>query len=183
VLALDNTILPTLGSIATQQASTTEKSNAITLWLMNNVASNPEAKIRYHASNMTLYIYSDISYLSQPKARSRVGGFFCLSEKLSDPTKPPTVQPPRNSAIHGISKMLCSVVGSAAEAEIGTAYLNVQKAVPIATTLDKLGHTQGRIPLQVNNITSSVFTNNTIKKWSKAIDNSFYWLQDCMGQG
>jgi len=63
--------------------------------------------------------------------------------------------------------MLCSVVGSAAEAESGTAYLNAQEAVPIATTLDKLGRTQGRIPLQVNNITSSSFTNNTIKNGLK----------------
>ena len=38
------------------------------------------AKMRVHASNMKLQTYSDASYLSETKARSRAGGFFFLGK-------------------------------------------------------------------------------------------------------
>lgn len=55
-------------------------------------------------------------------------------------------------------------MGSVAEVEIGTVYLNTHEAVPIATTLEKLGHPQGHIFLHVDNSTASDFANGTIKQ-------------------
>jgi hypothetical protein len=62
-----------------------------------------------------------------------------------------------------------NVMGSAAEAEIGTTYINAQEAVPIRTALAEMGHPQPSTPIQVDNTTAVGFANNTIKqKRSKA---------------
>ena len=69
---------------------------------------------------------------------------------------------------------MSNVMGSAAEAEIGAAYINVQEAVPIRTLLPELSHPQPATPIQFDNYTSDGFTNDTIKqKRSKAIDVRF----------
>ena len=75
-------------------------------------------------------------------------------------------------------------MGSAAEAEIGAAYINSQEAVPIHTLLLELGHPQPATPIQVDNSTANGFANDTIKqKRSKAIDMRFYWIRDRTSQG
>ena len=56
-------MLTTLGSIDARQSKGTKKTYANTLWLLNYTATHPNANIRYTASNMILYIYSDTSYL------------------------------------------------------------------------------------------------------------------------
>ena len=88
-MALDNTMLVALGSIASQQSVATATTMSAANMLLDYAASNPIAKIRYHASDMQLHTHSDASYLSEPKARSREAGFFFLSDRLSDPKSPP----------------------------------------------------------------------------------------------
>ena len=53
---------------------------------------------------------------------------------------------------------------SAAEAEIGATFLNIQDDVPIHTTLAELGHSQSDTPIRVDNFTTESFANNTIKQ-------------------
>jgi hypothetical protein len=67
-------ILPVffLASEQTQATSTTADK---VIKLLNYCATHPEAKLRYHASNMVLNIHSDASYLSECEAKSRAGGF------------------------------------------------------------------------------------------------------------
>jgi hypothetical protein len=57
-----------------------------TLQLLDYLATQEDAVLYYHASDMVLAVHSDTSYLSEPKARSRAGGHFFLS---SDTTIPP----------------------------------------------------------------------------------------------
>ena len=52
--------------------------------LLDYMATHPDAKIRYKASDMVLNVHSDASYLSAPKARSRAGGYFFLGQKPRD---------------------------------------------------------------------------------------------------
>ena len=79
---------------------------------------------------------------------------------------------------------MSNVMGSAAKAEIGAAYINGQEAVPIRALLRKLGHPQPATPIQVDNSTSDGLVNNTIKqKRSKAINMRFYWIRDRTSQG
>ena len=70
---------------------------------------------------------------------------------------------------------MSNVMGSAAKADIGAAYINGQEAVSIRTLLLELGHPQPATPIQVDNSTADGFANDTIKQiLSKAIDMQFY---------
>ena len=173
-----------LGTIASAQAEATAHTQAACDWAMDYAACNPVSIIRYYASDMCLYLHSDASYLSETRARSRAAGHYFLSNHPVDPTTPPVDIPPLNGPIHTLCSIIDVVVGSAAEAEIGAAYLNAQDAVPIRTTLQELGHPQPPTPIQVDNTTSNGFANGTMKqKRSKAMDMRWYWLKDRVRQG
>ena len=91
---------------------------------------------------------------------------------------PPTTRPRLNGSIHSISQIMSNVMGSAAEANIGAAYINGQEAVPICTLLRKLGHPQPATPIQVDNSTVNGFSNNNIKqKQLRAINMRFDWIR------
>ena len=62
--AVDATMLPALGSIATQQASPTENTMKKVKHFLDYAASHPNAIITYRASDMVLATHSDASYLS-----------------------------------------------------------------------------------------------------------------------
>jgi hypothetical protein len=177
-------MLVALGSIAATQSCATTSTFDETIWLLNYAASNPNATIRYFASDMVLHIHSDASYLSEPKARSRAGGHYFLSDRPVSPLKPPLTPPSLNGPVFTLSRIMRNVMGSAVEAEIGATYLNGQEAIPIRTTLAEMGHPQPPTPMQVDNSTAEGFANDTIKqKRSKAIDMRFYWIKDRTRQG
>ena len=56
--------------------------------LLDYAASQEDAVITYHASDMVLAVHSDASHLSEPKARSRAGGHF--SCRVTDKCLPTT---------------------------------------------------------------------------------------------
>ena len=113
---------------------------------------------------MVLHIHNDGSYISAPKARSRAGGHFFLSNALINPKTPPANQPYINDPVHSTCHILRNVMYSSAEAEFSAHFYNGQEAVPICVTLEELGHTQLPTPIQTANSTASRFVNNTIKK-------------------
>ena len=163
-IAVDPTILVAIGAIASQQSKATQATRDATVWLLNYAASHPNATIRYNASDMVLHLHSDASYLSEPGARSRVGGHYFLSKNSTDPTKPPITDSALNSPIHTVSKILHNVMASAVEAEIGATFHNGQEAVPIRTTLQNIGHPQPPTPIRIDNSTAEGFANGTIKQ-------------------
>ena len=183
-IAVDPTMLVAIGSIAATQAKATQATLDAIVHFLNYAASHPDAVIRYHASDMILHNHSDGSYLSEPKARSRVGGHFFLSQNPTDPTKPPTTPPRNNGPIHTTCNILRHVMASAAEAEVGALFVNGQDAIPLRNTLIELGHPQPPTPIQTDNSTAAGFANDTIKqKRSKAMDMRFYWIKDRVEQG
>ena len=172
--AVDPTILVALGSIAAQQNQPTKTTAESVTKLLNYVATYPNAIIRYKKSDMILHVHSDASYLSKPKARSRAGGHFYLSNSTT---------PFSNGPIHTISSIMRNVMSSAAEAEIGAIFINCQDSEPIRNALLKLGHKQPPTPIQTDNSTANGFLNKTIKqKRTKAIDMRFYWVIDRIKQ-
>eukprot|EP00957_Ditylum_brightwellii_P001892 145292-Ditylum_brightwellii.AAC.1 len=91
---------------------------------------------------MILRVHSDASYLSKPKARSRAGGYFYLSN----------IQPHHmNRPLLVLSQIICNVMASAAEAELGALFKNAKEAVALRTTLRELGHQQPVTSIQVDN--------------------------------
>jgi hypothetical protein len=140
-------LLVALGTLGSAQAKGTEATAAATVHLLNYCATNPDACLRYKAIDMVLYIHSDASYLSEPKARSRSGGHFFLSDHPTDLSQPPITAPTPKGPLHTSSVILRNVMASAAEAEIDALFVNAQDGTVLRTTLIELGHPQLPTPL------------------------------------
>ncbi len=96
--AVDNTMLVAISTLSSVQATGTEATMTAVVQLLNYCATHPNAVIRYNASDMILHIHSDASYLSVHGARSRLGGYFHLSnhpptEGYTDTSKIPPPPP------------------------------------------------------------------------------------------
>jgi len=175
--AVDSTIITGLSSLAAAQANPTTHTLSLVKWLLDYAATNPNAILTYKKSDMVLAVHSDASYLSEPSARSRVGGHFFCSTNAKDP--------PNNGAVLNISKILKAVMSSAAEAELGALYINAREAIPMRHLLEEMGHKQPPTPIQTDNSTAhGVVTNNIQPRRTKAMDMRFHWLRcrDSQGQ-
>jgi hypothetical protein len=169
--AVDATMLTALSSLAAEQCNPTERTMQKCKQFLDYAATQEDAVVTYRKSDMVLAIHSDASYLSEPKARSRAGGHFFMSENVPDPND--------NGAVHTVAKIIKAVMSSAAEAELGGLFINAKTAVPIRTTLEELGHKQPPTPIQTDNSTACGVANNEIQpKATKAMDMRFYWLKD-----
>eukprot|EP00957_Ditylum_brightwellii_P210962 15365610-Ditylum_brightwellii.AAC.1 len=82
--------------------------------LLNFLATYSNATVGFRASNMILYIHSDVAYMVLPEARSYAGGYFYLTNKA---TTNNATDVPINDAIHNECSTICNVMGSVAEAE------------------------------------------------------------------
>jgi hypothetical protein len=74
--AVDSTLLCPISTIAFQSAKPATDTIQQTLQLLNYLATQEDAVLSYHASDMVLAIHSNASYLSELKAHSRAGGHF-----------------------------------------------------------------------------------------------------------
>jgi hypothetical protein len=95
--------------------------------------THPDAIIRYRASDMILNVHSDASCLAAPTACSSAGGYFFLGSipHNGEPIK-------LNGAIHITCAILKLVAAFAAEAELGTLFLNAQEANVLQLILQNL---------------------------------------------
>ena len=168
--AIDNTMLHALNDIATATSKGTEATLAAVEYFLNYAASNPDARIRYIASEMILQAISDAAYLVCPNARSRMGGYHFLGNKDRKLFNGPLLV---------LAKIIKNVMSSAAESEVGALYINAREDAPIRTTLIEMGHPQPATPLTTDNNTAEGILNGTLKqKRSKSIDMRFNWLKD-----
>jgi hypothetical protein len=180
--AVDNTMLPALGTLASQQATPTQHTMNAVIQFLNYAVANPDAVLRYRASEMILHVESDASYLSESKARSRYAGYQYLSSRPSESPQNDPI-PPFNAAVNVPCQILKEVVSSAAEAELAGLFHNAKEACPIRICLEEMGHPQPPTPIVTDNSTAAGIANDTIKqKRSKAIDMRFYWLRDRVHQ-
>ena len=83
---------------------------------------------------MPLFIQSDESYLSQPKARSVAGGIFYLGNN----NQPTTINGPCLS----LSTIVPVVVSFVAEAEYAAVFINAKEGASLRAILDSLGYPQ-----------------------------------------
>jgi hypothetical protein len=68
--AVDATIITGLSSLTAAQAKPTAHTVFLIKWLLDYIATNPDAILTYKNSDMVLAIHSDASYLSKPAAKS-----------------------------------------------------------------------------------------------------------------
>jgi hypothetical protein len=172
------TVLMALSPIAVEQTKATEKTLGRCLQLLDYLASNSEAKVKYHASDMIMNIHSDASYLSETKARSRACGHFFMGwmPKNGEPIK-------LNGAFYVNTTILRFVVASAAEAELGALFHNCQDGIIFRQTLTDLGHPQPKTPVHCDNATAVGIANNSVKRQrSRAMEMRFFWIGDKVAQ-
>jgi hypothetical protein len=171
---VDPTLILPLSTLASQLATATTTTIKAVAHLLDYCSTHLEATNRYYASDMKLRIHSDASYLSEPKAKSRIGGGFYLGCKTNARMKPLS-----NGLMLCHTTVLKHVVSSVAEAEFGALFVNAQEGTVTRTTLSEMGHNQDATDLTTDNTTADGIINNTFqKKLSKAMDMRFYWVKD-----
>ena len=85
--------------------------------------------------------------------------------------------PANNRAVVTISQIIKAVMSSAAEAELGSLFINCREAIPARHALKAMGHKQPPTPMQTNNTTAIGFvTNNISSKRLKYMDMKLHWL-------
>ncbi len=154
--SVDSTISTTLNAIAMQQAALTVSTMEEIKQLLDSCASQEEAIVTYHASDMILAVHSDAGYLNERKSPSRAGEHFYLSSDVP--------YPPNNGTILNIAKVIDAIVSSAAEAELGALFINAREAVYLRRILVKMGHPQTKTPIQTDNSTAKGFINSKIQQ-------------------
>eukprot|EP00804_Cyclotella_cryptica_P002988 CCRYP_005998-RA/>CCRYP_005998-RA protein AED:0.39 eAED:0.39 QI:0/0/0/1/1/1/2/0/315 len=158
-------------AIASQSAAPTQDTMIQTLQLLDYLATQEEAVLTYHASDMILAVHSDASYLSEPHARSRAGGHFFLSSTADIP--------PNYGAILNIAHIIKHVMASATEAELAALFITAREADYIRIILMERGHKQPATPIQTDNAMAEAVTNGKVQpKHTKAMDMRFHWLRD-----
>ena len=92
---------------------------------------------------MVLAVHSDVSYLSETKARRISGGhFFCSANEI---------YPANNGATLTVSQIIKVVMTSAAEVELGALYINAREAVPPRHLLKEMVYPQPPTTIQIDN--------------------------------
>ena len=84
---------------------------------------------------MILHMASDVSYLSESKSRSRVGGMFYLSSKLPQHNQSPDWNNPFTAPFHVVAKILKMNTSSAMETEVAATFYNAKESLPFRVTL------------------------------------------------
>jgi hypothetical protein len=128
---------------------------------------------------MQLKIHSDASYLSEPKAKSIIGGYFYLGNKTKSHQK--TLS---NGPLLCHTTVLKHVVSYVAETDFGALFVNAKEGTVTRTKLAEMGHNQDATELKTYNTTAYGIINNTVQqKRSKAMYMRFYWVKDRVEQG
>jgi hypothetical protein len=176
---VDATNLTALSTLGSQQTQATEQTVKNTKHLLDYLATHPDARIRYHASDMILNVHSDASYLSETKARSRASGHYFLGW-LPKPNEPIRL----NGAIFDLCVILKLIAASAAESELGALFLNTQQTKIIRLILLELGHPQPPTPVHCDNATAVGIANESVKKQrSRAMEMRYFWVCDQVKNG
>ena len=98
-------------------------------YLLDYAVSHPDAILTYNASYMVLAAHSDASYLTEPKARSRAGGTFFMSNNAANTEN--------NRSVLTIKQIIKNVMTSAVDAEIVALYINSRQVIPLQKKLKK----------------------------------------------
>jgi hypothetical protein len=80
---VDPTLIMPINVLASEKSRATAIPADNIIKLLNYCNTQPETKIRYHASGMILHIHSDASYLSEKEAKIRAGGFFYMGISIN----------------------------------------------------------------------------------------------------
>ena len=155
-------MLHALNDIVSSKSKGTQTTWEAVKYFLNYTASNPNAEIFFHASDMLYKINSDAAYLVCPEARSRAGGYHYLGNADNNLF---------NGPIHVLEKIIKNVISSAAESEAAGLFMNAQHAVPICLTLEDMGHPQPPTQLGTDNLTAQGILSGVYKQKRSKCNN------------
>ena len=146
--------------------------------MLDYLAHNAKAKVRFCTSDMIMNVHLDASYLFEAKACSWTCGHFFMRWMPKD-----DVPIKINGAFHISANILRFVVASATEADLGTLYHNCQTGIVFSQTLKAMGHKQPKTPVHCDNATAVGIANNTVK-WQRlqSMEMRFFWISDKIAQ-
>jgi hypothetical protein len=146
--------------------------------LLDYIAMHADAKRRFYESDVIMNIHSDVSYLSESKARSRACSHFFMGSAPIDG------QPIKlNGEFYTNLVILKFVVTSAATAQLGALFHNCQDGIVFCQTLADMGHPQPKTPVHCDNATTVGIGNNTIKQQrSCSMEMRYFWVGDKVAQ-
>ena len=178
--AIDATMLAAIGSIASHLSTSTWANISQNIHhFLDYAATHPDAILTFRASKMHLWIHTDASYLTEPKARSRAGGYHFFSDKPQLPITSDSPAPMHNHPVFVMSKIITAVMSSTQESETGGGYLNAKEGLLIRLAAIEMGHPQGPTPMQFDNkCAHGILTGELKQKQSRSMDMRFYWLRD-----
>jgi hypothetical protein len=176
--AVDLRLLMALSTVASELRKGAENTMEKDYQVLDYLATYLDATVHFWASNMVMNIQSDVSYLTEPKARSHACSHFFMGSLPQD-GKPIKI----NGAFHTLCSILQFVVASTTEAELGVLFLNRQEGMIFQLTLENLGHPQPKILVHCDNATAIGIANNTIKRQrSRAMEMRYFWVGDKVSQ-
>eukprot|EP00957_Ditylum_brightwellii_P167190 12727205-Ditylum_brightwellii.AAC.1 len=112
--AIDRPALPALNNIGTQQSAPTQATISDNEWIMDFFHTYLNARLRFFARDMQLYIDLNAAYLVTPTAKSCITGYYFFS---TDPNPLNYNNAPHNAPILVECGTLKNIICSAAEAE------------------------------------------------------------------
>ena len=119
-----------LKAIGRERSRDTKTTKMWSNWLLDYLATHPDAKIRYWKSDMRLLIHSDASFLVEWDAKSNYGGYFYLGWNQKDD------EPQKINGVVDVSAYLLPLVAiSVSEDELGGTFYNVKKGNLLRLTL------------------------------------------------
>ena len=115
---------------------------------------------------------------NNPNPKNARGWSLFFELNIIKPSKQPK-HTMKNVPLHTKCQVLCHVIASATEAELGALFRNGQTTTPLRTTLEDLGQQQPPTPIETDNYTAFGIVNSTFKqRTSKTIDMRLYWVKD-----
>ena len=171
---VDATLLPAVNHIASLQANPTTLIRDAMIRLLQYCARYPDNALVFTACNMRLFIQSDASYLSRPKARSVAGGVFYLGNNNASEINGPCL---------ALSTIIPVVVSSVAEAEYAALFINAKEGVALRNILNSIGYPQPSTEILCDNMCAVGLASNTFtSKQTKSINMQFHWIRDRVQQ-
>ena len=83
--------------------------------------------------------------------------------------------PANNGAVLNVAQIIKAVMTSAAEAEIGTMYINAREAVPQIMALEEMGHPQPRTPMHTDNSAAHAVVTKNVQPSSHTTPATWSW--------
>eukprot|EP00957_Ditylum_brightwellii_P195874 14923706-Ditylum_brightwellii.AAC.2 len=115
--------------------------------------------------------------MSEPKACSRAGGHFFMSEDAKNLAAVQEDEVPTNGPVHAVCKTIRNIMALSTEAELGALFINSKKGEKLQMALGEMGHVQPPMLIMTDNSTACGIINRTVKqRRTRVIDMHFYWV-------